>query len=68
MIFTARKKKLCTAFLIMAGLVLIGIGMTRYYLPHRVIPIVLGGALIAVSTYVVTIEPGVYLRRRRRRR
>ena len=68
MIFSARKKRLLIALLILTGLALIGIGVTRYYLPHRVIPIVLGGALIAVSTYVVTIEPGEYLRRRRRRR
>src|SRR4051794_40746793 len=58
MIFTARKKKLCIVFLVLAGLVSIGIGMTRYYLPHRVIPTVLGGALIAVAVHVVTIEPG----------
>jgi hypothetical protein len=68
MIFTAQKKKLCIAFLVLAGLALIGIGTTRYYLPHRVIPIVLGGSLIAVSAYIVTIEPGEYPRRRRGRR
>ena len=68
MIFTPRKKKLCIAFLIVVGLISIGIGVTRHSLPHRVIPIVLGGALIAVAVYVVTIEPGEYPRRRRARR
>jgi hypothetical protein len=67
MIITAQKKKLCIVFLVLAGLALIGIGETRYYFPHRVMPIVLGGILIAVGTYVMTIEPGEYLRRRRRR-
>jgi hypothetical protein len=33
--------------------------MTRWALPHRIGPIVLGGALIAVSAYVVTIEPRI---------
>jgi hypothetical protein len=66
-IFTARKKKLCIAFLVLAGLVSIGIGVTRWAFPHRAGPIVLGGALIAVSAYVVTIDPGEYPRRRRRR-
>ena len=68
MIFSVPKKKLFIAFLTLTGLALIGIGVTRWALPHRVLPIVLGGALIAVSTYVVTIEPGEYPRRRRRRR
>jgi hypothetical protein len=68
MIFTAHKKKLCIVFLVLAGLALIGIGETRYYFPHRVMPIVLGGSLIAVSAYIATIEPGEYPRRRRGRR
>jgi len=67
MIFSAQKKKLFIAFLILTGLALIGIGEMRWSVPHRVDSIVLGGALIAVSAYVVTIEPGEYLRRRRRR-
>jgi hypothetical protein len=66
MIFSTRKKKLFIAVLILAGVALIGIGVTRWALPHRVGPIVLGGALIAVAAYVVTIEPGEYPRRRRR--
>ena len=68
MIFTARKKTLCIAFLILAGLVLIGIGVTRQDFAHRITPIVLGGALITVGSYVATIEPGEYPRRRRRQR
>ena len=68
MIFSAPKKKLFIAFLILTGLALIGIGEMRWSVPHRVGPIVLGGALIAVSAYVVTIEPGEYPRRRRGRR
>jgi hypothetical protein len=68
MIFTAQKKTLCIALLALVGLVLIGIGVTRHNSPHRIIPTVLGGALIAVAVYVVTIEPGEYSRRRRRRR
>ncbi len=60
MIFTARKKKLCIAFPALAGLILIGIGVTRYNIAHRVTPIVLGGALIAVAIFVVTIKPGEY--------
>ena len=43
MIFTARKKTLCITFLLLAGLVLIGIGVTLQDFAHRIIPIVLGG-------------------------
>ena len=64
MIVTARKKKLCIAFLVLAGLILIGIGVTRYNFAHRATPIVLGGALIAAAIFVVTIEPGEYSKRR----
>ena len=46
MIFSVPKKKLFIAFLTLTGLVLIGIGVTRWALPHRVIPIVLGGRLL----------------------
>ena len=67
MIFTARKKMLCITFLFLAGLVSIGIGVTRQDSPHRIIPIVLGGALIAVASYVATIGLAEFPRRRRRR-
>jgi hypothetical protein len=67
MIFTARKKTLCLAFLVLAGLGSIWIGVTRHSITHEVIPIVLGGAIIAVALYVLTIEPGDYPKRRRRR-
>ncbi len=63
MIFTSRRKTLCITFLILAGFVLIGTGVMCQDLPHRISPIVLGGALIAVGIYIVTIEPGEHPRR-----
>jgi hypothetical protein len=68
MIFSVRKKELWVAVLVLTGLALIGIGLTHRDLRHDAIPIVLGGALITVSAYVMTIDPGKYWRRRRARR